>query len=189
MEKLFKFLNYINEAEHITADTEKERDGQWVVNRNKTNADYEGGDYQQPRVAIMYDGKQGQNGWYWELITGKDVVASGDHTYKTADDAKEAAQFYMADAETDYDEEDLGRLGEGKLIIYDNGGKSADQFTVVIDDDVYGMSTDATAPNGFNQYAGSITNGDIKLGPHLGKKVKMNSLPDAVKKAIKQRMT
>ena len=111
MEKLFKFLNYINEAEHITADTEKERDGQWVVNRNKTNADYEGGDYQQPRVAIMYDGKQGQNGWYWELITGKDVVASGDHTYKTADDAKEAAQFYMADADEDY-EEDLGRLGE-----------------------------------------------------------------------------
>ncbi len=113
MEKLDKFLKYIDESEHITADSEKEQDGNWVVNRNQTNTDYEGGDYQEPRVAIMYDGSQGQNGWYWKLIDGKNIVASGDHVFKTADDAKEAAEDYInMDGDTGEPGDDLGRLGE-----------------------------------------------------------------------------
>jgi hypothetical protein len=113
VEKLDKFLDYIEESEHMTADTEKEQDGNWVVNRNQTNTDYEGGDYQEPRVAIMYDGSQGHNGWYWELIDGKNVVASGDHVFKTADDAKEAAEAYInTSGETGEPGDDLGRLGE-----------------------------------------------------------------------------
>jgi hypothetical protein len=45
--------------------------------------------------------------------------------------------------------------------IYDNGGETFDRYTVVIDGVVYGMSENATAPNGFNQYAGTISDTDI----------------------------
>ena len=41
--------------------------------------------------------------------------------------------------------------------IYDNGGKSFDQYTVVFDDgSVYAMSHNATSPQGFCQFFGQI---------------------------------
>lgn len=103
----------VEEAEEMTADTEKVRDGAWVVNRNQTNTDYEGGDFQDPRIAILYDGSQGHNGWYWEVIEGKNVVGSSDYVFKTADDAKEDAEKWIDKLKAEADPEpDLGRIGE-----------------------------------------------------------------------------
>ena len=47
-----------------------------------------------------------------------------------------------------------------KIKVYDNGGKTADRYTVEIihfngDTDFFGMSDNATSPNGFNQYIGN----------------------------------
>lgn len=115
MKNLEKFLDYLEEAEEMTADTEKVRDGNWVVNRNQSNTDYEGGDYQDPRIAIMYDGTQGHNGWYWEVIEGKNVVGTSNQVFKTADDAKEDAEMWIERLTQQADPEpDLGRIGESE---------------------------------------------------------------------------
>ena len=74
-----------------------------------------------------------------------------------------------------------------KITVYDNGGKTMDRFTVVIGDDVFGMSEDPTSPQGFNQWAG-IAGKDIRLGAHLGKIVKVTSLSKTLQKAIKDRL-
>jgi hypothetical protein len=38
--------------------------------------------------------------------------------------------------------------------VYDNGGKTADRYTVVLDDSVFTMSTNAGSPQGVNQFYG-----------------------------------
>ena len=35
-----------------------------------------------------------------------------------------------------------------KIRVFDNGGKTADRYTVLLDEDGYGMSEDANMPNG-----------------------------------------
>jgi hypothetical protein len=122
MKRLFEFLDNLEEAEQmheeaeeLTADTEKVKDGIWTVNRNQSNTEYEGGDYQNPRIAIMYDGTQGHNGWFWEVIEGKNVVGSSDEVFKNADDAKEDAEKWIDTlTQQSSSEPDLGRIGEGK---------------------------------------------------------------------------
>ena len=116
MKNLERFLKLVEQAEEMTADTEKVRDGAWTVNRNQTNTDYEGGDYQDPRIAVLYDGTQGHNGWYWEVIEGKDVVGTSDQVFKTADDAKEDAEMWIERLIAQSDgEPDLGRIGESSV--------------------------------------------------------------------------
>lgn len=87
----------------------------------------------------------------------------------------------------------LGEAGP-KVTVYDNGGKTADRYTVIIkrgkspeEEEWYGMSDNANAPNGFNQFAGTTADGNRK-GSHLGKIVKVTSLPSVVQKAIKNRI-
>ena len=46
--------------------------------------------------------------------------------------------------------------------ILDNGGRSVDRYTIIIDDEVRYMSHDANMPNGVNMYAGETT--DLKDG-------------------------
>ncbi len=75
--------------------------------------------------------------------------------------------------------------GKPKVVVYDNGGKTADRYTVVIGTSVFGMSDDATTPNGFNQYAGETS--EYPRG-FTGKKVKVTSLPKQTQKAIEDRM-
>lgn len=68
------------------------------------------------------------------------------------------------------------------VIIYDNGGKSFDRYTVFTPDgSVYGMSENGI---GFNQYIGDST--EIEKGSHLGKKLK--SIPKEIKQSISDRM-
>ena len=114
MKKLFEFLDNLETAEEMTSDTDDTyRVGMWVAHKNETKAKYEGGNFQDPRIAIMYDGTQGQNGWYWEVIEGKDVVGTSDTVFKTADDAREDAEMWIDELYEEAPEEpDLGRLGE-----------------------------------------------------------------------------
>jgi hypothetical protein len=129
MKNLERFLKLVEQAEEMTADTEKVRDGAWTVNRNQTNTDYEGGDYQDPRIAVLYDGTQGHNGWYWEVIEGKDVVGTSDQVFKTADDAKEDAEMWIERLIAQSDgEPDLGRIGEGNKKPFFKNQKEKDEW-------------------------------------------------------------
>jgi len=89
--------------------------------------------------------------------------------------------------------EDGGMMADGgelnkeeilsKTIVYDNGGKSMDRYTVFTPDgSVFGMSDNAT---GFNQYVGESD--EIPKGSHLGKKLK--SVPKEIEWAVIDRMT
>ena len=69
-----------------------------------------------------------------------------------------------------------------KTIVYDNGGKTFDRYTVFTPDgSVYGMSENAS---GFNQYLGEKN--EIPKGSHLGKK--LNNVPKEIEWAVIDRM-
>ena len=75
-----------------------------------------------------------------------------------------------------------GMSGINDVVVYDNGGKSFDRYTVFTPDgSVYGMSENAS---GFNLYIGE--EGEISKGSHLGKKLK--SVPAGIRDAVKERM-
>lgn len=76
-----------------------------------------------------------------------------------------------------------------KIVIWDNGGKTIDRYTVLIGGEVYGMSDDPHHPQGFNQYSHTIKKGEIYRGGSApGKKVAFEKLPDGVQIAIAERM-
>lgn len=81
------------------------------------------------------------------------------------------------------------KLSNADVTVYDEGDASThkDRYTVVIGQDVYGMSEDAEDPHGFNHWLGNVAN--IQPGEHLGEEVKMGSLPEQVKNAIKARIS
>lgn len=65
--------------------------------------------------------------------------------------------------------------------VYDNGGKTLDRYTVVINDAVYAMSEDATSPLGVNLYCGDFQPAGV------GKEIPLLNLPLAVRLAIGKR--
>jgi len=67
--------------------------------------------------------------------------------------------------------------------VYDNQGKSWDRFTVIIDDAVYGMSSNPQSPQGFNQYC--CTKNDVDLSS-LG--IKRKHIPIEIQEAILERL-
>jgi len=71
-------------------------------------------------------------------------------------------------------------------VVYDNGGKTLDRYTVFTPDgSVYGMSESPTrASNGFNQYVGEES--EIEKGKHLGRLLK--KVPTGIKSAVLDRM-
>ena len=76
-----------------------------------------------------------------------------------------------------------------KARIYDNGGRTADRYIVIIGNDVYTMSDDAMMPNGFNQYAGHNIScpGWNVTGIKGHVPVSFDSLPTQVQCAIEAR--
>ena len=73
------------------------------------------------------------------------------------------------------------------LKVWDNEGKSFDRYTVRIRNDYFGMSHNATSPQGFNQYIGSYPDIDETC---LGKEIRRNeylTLPYAVRGSITNR--
>lgn len=74
-----------------------------------------------------------------------------------------------------------------KPIIYDNGGKTIDRYTIFIGNQVYGMSENPLSPQGFNQFVG-LKKEISKTLLKKDKKVKFSSLPEEVKKAINYKL-
>ena len=74
-----------------------------------------------------------------------------------------------------------------KLQVFDNK-KTWDRYTVVIDDSWFGMSVNATSPQGFNQYGGESK--DLCMEKAIiGKEIEnLDILPIEVKKAITNRI-
>ena len=75
--------------------------------------------------------------------------------------------------------------------IFDNGGKTADRYTLLTEPfhfgkscDAFGFSEDAGNPQGFNQYVGAVYE-----GADLGEEINFDSLPDEVKNAMLDRLT
>ena len=71
--------------------------------------------------------------------------------------------------------------------IYDNGGETADRYTAIIHGSFYGFSDHPFHPQGFSQYCGDVPRGMCSFN-HLGKRVKFDSLPADVQKAIQDRI-
>ncbi len=76
-----------------------------------------------------------------------------------------------------------------KLIIYDNGGRTADRYSVYILDSYcgyhwYTMSPNACQPNGVNMYGGIV----YAFTPDQNEqRIALKALPKEVKKAIQLR--
>lgn len=68
--------------------------------------------------------------------------------------------------------------------IYDNGGETFDRYTVIIGKEVYGMSHNPNSPQGFNQYSGTLAE---LPGARQGERITLESLPEEVQEAIKDR--
>lgn len=69
--------------------------------------------------------------------------------------------------------------------IYDNGGKTADRYTIVFSDkSALGLSDNPESPQGFSQWEP----GPVETGKHLGKKILFSQLPKNVQKHAKERI-
>ncbi len=89
--------------------------------------------------------------------------------------------------------EDVETLDEAAMFhVWDNGGTTADRYTVAHKDDLkhpdrsgnsdmLGMSHNPTDPQGFSQF------GSGKAGAHLGKKIPFESLPNHLQNHVKDR--
>lgn len=73
--------------------------------------------------------------------------------------------------------------------VYDNGGKTFDRYTVIIDGDIYTMSITANMPNGVNMYLGNVLDPEIRaINPKVDKKIELTDLPKVVQEAIGNRL-
>ena len=69
--------------------------------------------------------------------------------------------------------------------VYDNKGQTLDRYTVIINGDVFTMSSDPLWPQGVNQWLGTADEIDTQ---RLGKEVTLNQLPKEVLIAIINRL-
>ena len=74
--------------------------------------------------------------------------------------------------------------------VFDNGGETMDRYTVFVTYDTgeqfaYGMSDNASDPNGFNQYIGEAPF-DIEPGSHLGER--LTRVPVTIRGAVEDRI-
>lgn len=80
-------------------------------------------------------------------------------------------------------------IGKVKLAVYDNGGETADRYTIVPKGEGYkerngmvemiGASENPTSPTGVYQHS------EGQVGKHLGKRIDFEKLPEALQKALK----
>jgi len=78
-----------------------------------------------------------------------------------------------------------------RIDVYDDGGKDhIDRYTVVIGNDVYGMSANPNSTYGVNQYDDRYSDEEISRFVHnlKLKKVNLSEVPKDVKIAIKGRL-
>lgn len=71
--------------------------------------------------------------------------------------------------------------------VFDNGGKTFDRYTVIIDQYVFTMSENACSPQGINMFAGELSELDSEAVT-AGQPVMFEDLPKEVRKAIDNRI-
>ncbi len=69
--------------------------------------------------------------------------------------------------------------------IYDNQGRTIDRYTVILDGEVYTMSSSPLSPEGVNMYWGA--EGEVEVD--LGQLLPLEDLPKEVREAIRQRQS
>lgn len=74
-----------------------------------------------------------------------------------------------------------------QITVYDNGGKTFDRYTVIINDHVFGMSPKPNSPQGFNQFCGNL--GDLPNIANGQKVVPLEKAPHDLLVAIINRLT
>ena len=67
--------------------------------------------------------------------------------------------------------------------VYDNGGRTFDRYTVILENEVYTMSEHPLSPEGVNLYAGELG----ETHEDRGTRVLFEDLPSEVQEAIRQR--
>lgn len=76
-----------------------------------------------------------------------------------------------------------------KFRIFDNGGKTADRFTLINSDgDVFGFDEHPFYPLGFGQYCGNVSEWKSKSTGHLGKRITISQLSEQAKTFIEERI-
>ena len=122
------------------------------------------------------------------LVRALEQVAQGLDSGGSTDQAYADFREWMGMTETEggptFGSKNSGAFGG--IEIYDNGGKTADRYTVVIDGSVYTMSENAMQPNGVNMYAGEVSEGSW-LFNGAEEIISFDQLPDEVKRAIEMR--
>lgn len=72
-----------------------------------------------------------------------------------------------------------------KLKVYDNDGKTFDRYTIIIDDEVIGVSLNPDSPNGFCCHC--CHESELNYDPDsIGERAPFNGLPDNVRNMIIQ---
>ena len=141
--------------------------------------DLERDDYVFDRDEVMNWLMENRGGYYSMTTQGLDFSY-----FDLADELVD--EGLISKEKEDEDENEYKKGGSIKdVIVYDNGGESFDRYTIFTPDgSVFGMSENATMPNGFNMYIGEDT--EIKKGSHLGKRLK--SVPQSIEKAVMNRL-
>jgi len=77
-----------------------------------------------------------------------------------------------------------------KVAVYDNKGKTFDRYTVIIGNDVFGMSDNPNHPQGFNQFCGELCASGITESNilRMSEETFVENLPRQVIKAIVERI-
>ncbi len=115
-----------------------------------------------------------------ELVGGRPVA---DDIRQAVDSAKVRNKIqHISDVKGESVQE-----AKSAVRVYDNGGKTIDRYTVVVDNgghkDFYGLAKD---PSAFNQFLGQDSDG-FREGDHLGQLVSVDSLDPKTKEAALSR--
>lgn len=69
--------------------------------------------------------------------------------------------------------------------IYDNGGETFDRYTVIFaDGSVLGIGDTGNVPNGFCMHVGSIHEGSVTEGDHLGQIISLDEMTLPAQRAV-----
>ena len=116
------------------------------------------------KVPMDSEGAYDKGGTYWGIGNTLRVAYTKDLSY---------VEFYRGPK----------RATTIKITVWDNGGETLDRYTVLINNEMYGMSETGC---GFDQYCGNIIDDDVKAGKHLGKKLK--EIPKGIMRKILNRI-
>jgi len=73
--------------------------------------------------------------------------------------------------------------------IYDNGGETFDRYTVVFwNGECLGIGDTGNVPNGFCMHVGSVYDGSVVEGEHLGSRISLAEMTPAARQAVRNEL-